>query len=258
MILSRLLIAGLLLCGVVLPANAQAPLNFEASYVVRLYGLTIGKASFKGSVEGDRYEVDGSLASAGLARVFDRTNASATMTGRLSPGRVVPERFTLDYDQDGRRSKTDIAFRNGNVATTKISPEPRKSSKKLVPLRSGDLVSVADPVSATLLARGTPQQICGRTLRIFEGATRIDVELSLAATGFVYGVGNSAVTCKGRFIPVAGFERGNGTFEYMREHSDLEFVYAPADRGLYMLHSLSARTEIGRVEMRAQTRRIDN
>ena len=256
-----LLLAGLL-AGAALPGFAPAAptseTRFASDFVITLRGFTVARASFTGTVAGDRYDVDGKLGSAGLARVFARTDATARASGRISSGAVQPDSFLLDYAQDGSSSRTAIAFRDGDAISTDIEPKPRAPSKKIVPITSSDLKSVADPVAATLIARGTADQICGRTLRIYEGGTRIDVQLSLKATGFVYGAGNRAVTCSGRFLPVAGMERGNKTYDFMRDKSDMEFVYAPAGPGgLHLLYALSARTEIGTVQLRAWRRKVE-
>lgn len=241
-----------------LPAAHAADTSFAADFVVTLHGFTIARANFSGRVDGDHYDVDGKLASAGLARVFARTDASAHASGRISSGAVQPESFLLDYAQADWSSKTAIVFKNGDAVSTDVEPKPETPSDKVIPITKADLKSVADPVAATLLARGTAGQICGRTLRIYEGGTRIDVQLTLKATGFVYGAGNRAVTCTGRFIPVAGMERGNKTYDFMRDKADMEFVYVPAGPGgLHMLHSLTARTEIGTVQLRSWRRKVD-
>jgi hypothetical protein len=254
--IARMLVLPALVLAVQHPASAAA-MGFDTDFVVTLRGFTIGRASFTGTIEGDHYEVNGKLASAGLARIFARTDATSTSIGEISTGAVEPESFLLNYAQDDWSSKTAIAFRNGNAVTTQIEPKPEPPGDKVIPITGADLKSVADPVSATLFARGSPEQICGRTLRIYEGGTRIDVQLSLKATGFVYGAGNHAVTCHGNFVPVAGMDRGNETYEYLRAKADMEFVYVPAaSGGLYMLHSLSTRTDIGTVRVKSWRRHV--
>jgi len=252
------MLAGGLLAGVFGSAPAlAADTSFDADFVVTLRGFTVGRANFAGSVDGDRYQVHGSLKSAGIARIFARTEASAQASGRISQGAVQPDSFLLNYAQDDQLSRTAIVFRNGDAISTRVEPKPAAPSAKAIPITGADLKSVADPVAATLLARGTADQICGRTLRIYEGGTRIDVRLALKGTGFVYGAGNRAVTCTGRFIPVAGMERDNKTYDFMREKADLQFVYVPAGPGgLHMLHSLTARTEIGTVQLRSWRRKV--
>lgn len=239
-------------------SQASADTRFEIDYVVTARGFTVARASFTGVVSGARYEVDGKLASAGLARIFARTDATARTVGALSAGAAEPESFMLNYVQDGNPSRTEIRFEDGAAVRTDIEPAPAAPADGVVPITKSDLQSVVDPVAATIVARGSPEQVCGRTLRVYEGGTRIDVALSLAATGFVYGAGNHAVTCKGSFIPVAGMSRDNESYEFMRDKADMEFVYVPAARdGLYLLHSVSARTEIGRVKLRAWRKKVD-
>lgn len=235
---------------------ADGAVRFSADYTITLRGITVAKAGFNGTVADRRYEVDGTLASAGIGRVLGRIDATARSAGSFDRPTPTPESFMLSFAQGGQTSKTELVFKNGNAVATSFQPD-WKAGPDVIPIRPGDLRSVADPVAATVVARGTPEEICGRTLRVYEGGTRIDVELRLAAVGFVEGAGNNAVTCRANFVPVAGMHPDNGTYDYLRKKADMEFVYVPAARGgLYVLHTMSARTDIGRVEMRAYRKAV--
>jgi hypothetical protein len=233
-------------------ALAQPAVSFETHYVVTVRGFTVGKATFNGKVQDDRFEVDGTLRSAGLARIFDRTEATSRSVGILGQGTPTPEGFMLSYSQGSAGdTKMEIAFASGNVASVTHQPELGPPGNNVVPISDADLRSVTDPVSATIVVRGTAQDICNRTLRIYEGGTRVDVQLSPVSVGWVYGAGNGAVTCKGQFNPVAGYIK-NSTYDYMRQHANMEFVYVPTHRqGLFMLHSITTQTDIGQVKLRA-------
>ncbi len=254
-------IGALIVVGAVaLPAStalAEPVVSFESQYVVTVRGFTVAKANFKGKVQGDRFEVDGTLKSAGLARVFDNTEATSRSVGVLSQGTPQPESFFLSYAQGSSAgTKMQIGFDNGNVASVTHEPKLGPPGDDAVPVAKSDLQSVTDPVSATIVARGSAENICHRTLRIYEGGTRVDVKLSPVSVGWVYGAGNGAVTCSGQFIPVAGYIKGN-TYDYMRKHADMEFVYVPTNRqGLFVLHSISARTDIGEVKVRAWQQKV--
>lgn len=236
---------------------AAQQIDFEVDYVVTVRSLTVAKANFGGKVAGDRFEVDGTLRSAGLARIFDKTEAKSRSVGILGKGTPQPENFLLSYAQGSSAgTRLEIAFRNGNVSTTTHQPELGPPGNDVVPVAKSDLHTVADPVSATIVARGAPRDICRRTLRIYEGGTRVDVQLKPLSVGWVYGAGNGAVTCSGQFVPVAGYIK-SGTYDYMRKHADMKFVYVPAHRrNLYTLHSISAKTDIGRVQLRAWRTRV--
>ncbi|MBX3532140.1 MAG: DUF3108 domain-containing protein [Rhizobiaceae bacterium] len=244
------------LTGVSGAAQADSPVKFSAEYVVTLRGITVAKAGFSGAVTGQRYEVEGQLASAGIGKVLGKTEASARSAGTFNQPTPTPESFMLSFAQGGHTSKTELIFKNGNAVSTSFQPD-WKAGSDTIPITPNDLQSVADPVAATVVARGTPDQICGRTLRVFEGGTRIDVELKLASVGFIEGIGNNAVTCRANFVPVAGMTANNGTYDYLRKKADMELIYVPAARGgLYLLHTMSARTDIGRVQLRAYRRNV--
>lgn len=238
-------------------AAAEPKVSFETDYVVTVRGLTVAKAHFDGKVEGNRFEVDGELRSAGLARIFDKTEARSRSVGVLADGTPQPQSFFLSYAQgNAPGTKMEIAFQNGAVARVTHEPKLGPPGDDVVPIRKTDLQSVTDPISATIVARGNAKDICRRTLRIYEGGTRVDVQLSPVSVGWVYGAGNGAVTCSGRFVPVAGYIKSQ-TYDYMRQHADMEFVYVPTHRhGLYMLHSISTQTDIGNVKLRAWRQKV--
>ncbi len=244
------------LAGTAFPAAAESPVRFKSEYVVTLRGITVAKASFAGAVTSQRYEVEGSLASSGVGRVLGTTQATARSAGLFSQPTPTPESFVMSYAQGSAAAKTELVFRNGTAVETRFQPD-WKAGPDIIPIQPHDLNAVADPIAATIVARGTPEEICGRTLRVFEGGTRIDVTLRLASVGFIEGVGNNAVTCKGDFIPVAGMHKNSGAYDYLRRKADMEFIYVPAARGgLYLLHTMSGRTDAGRVQLRAFRREV--
>ncbi len=249
-------LAGVMAMGAA-AAGAETAVYFDSEYVVTVRGFKVAKATFNGKVQGSRFEVDGKLRTAGLARIIDKTEATSRSVGILGSGTPMPDGFLLSYQQGSQPTgRTEIAFAGGNVARVTQQPEAGPPGDDVVPMADGDLKAVTDPVSATIVVRGTPQDICNRTLRIYEGGTRVDVRLSPKSVGWVYGAGNGAVTCKGQFIPVAGYIKTD-TYDYMRQHANLEFIYVPAHRGnLYMLHAITAQTEIGEVKLRAWKQKI--
>lgn len=225
------------------------PFKFEGEYTISVRGLSVGKARFTGKVEGNDYDVRGALWSSGLARMFAKTDASSRSRGSLETGTALPASFNLNYEQDGKKSRTRINFEEGKVVRTRFTPK-WKPAKGVIPVKEDHLRKVADPVSAVLMARGTPEQVCGRTLRIFEGGTRIDVRLKLDGVAPIENVSARAVTCKGKFIPVAGMSKKDKTYKQLAKDGNFEFVYVPAGGGgLYMLHSLTAQTDVGQVQM---------
>lgn len=253
-------IGALVLAGaLVLPsaATAEPTIGFETDYVITVRGFTVARATFNGKVEGKRFEVDGELRSAGLARIFDKTEARSRSVGILGEGTPQPDGFLLAYNQGSSGGKKmEIAFAEGNVVQVTHQPELGPPGDSAVPMSEGDLKSVTDPVSGTLVVRGRAEDVCRRRLRIYEGGTRVDVQLSPVSVGWVHGAGNGAVTCSGRFIPVAGYIKSH-TYEYMRRHANMEFVYVPTHRhDLYMLHAITARTDIGQVKLRAWRRKV--
>src|SRR5690606_17189072 len=102
MTLRRNLFAFALASAAISAQPALADTRFTAEYVLTVRGVTVAKASFSGSVTGDRYAVDGKLASSGLGRVVGKMDATAHSTGVFNQATPSPESFKLSYVQDGQ------------------------------------------------------------------------------------------------------------------------------------------------------------
>ena len=79
-----------------LPVNAvalEAPQTFRAEYRLSFLGLNVAKSTFVSKFSGDTFVLNGSLKSAGLAAMFDKTVAHTQVTGRIADDGVEP----LDY-----------------------------------------------------------------------------------------------------------------------------------------------------------------
>lgn len=245
----------LLLALLLLAAPAQAkPEVYRASYVVRLYGLTLARTSFASTVEGDRFSVSGDIRSAGVGRIVDDTKGKASVSGRLVRGAAAPEAFRIAYTSGSKNKRTEIDFADGAVSRTENVP-PLKPRGNWVPLRPADLKAAADPLSAVLVRAAGPQDVCARTLRYYDGELRADIVLSHVATGSfaLPGYSGEAVTCSARFVPVAGYRKGNSTIEYLRRNGRIAIVFAPmGSSGLYAPVRASVGTKIGTVTVEAE------
>ena len=70
------------------PSAAMAEQKkFVADYTVSLYGLTLARTSFTSTLDGDAITIDGTVASAGVARIIDDTKGTTTVRGPATVGR---------------------------------------------------------------------------------------------------------------------------------------------------------------------------
>lgn len=177
-------------------AGAQA---FHADYVVSYLGLKIARSSFATTIDGASYSLNGSFSSAGVAVLFDKTNGTTQIEGNVGPKGVEPATYALRYSSGGKKARTDIGFSRGNVVRVENVPASKAAkARDYIPVTQELLKSVFDPLSATLFTASKPEDVCKRTLRIFDGETRADVILSPAGTTkiAVKGYTGEAMRCK--------------------------------------------------------------
>lgn len=233
-------------------ALAEGPRRFEADYVVSVYGLPVGKARFRSEFEGKRFRIEGTLSSAGLARLFDKTQGTTTVRGRIGPDGLEPRRYDVDYTSGDDRQRTTIRFADGKVSA-RNRPKTKKRGSNWVKLTQKHLRAAFDPISATLIQADDVADVCDRTINVFDGEMRADIKLTHQSTGEVKGFSGQTVTCRAEFIPVAGYRKGRDQLEYLRTRSRMTVAFAPLEgTGFYSPVDASIGTEIGTVRIRAQ------
>ncbi len=230
--------------------TAGAAQTFRTDYSITLMGIPVGKASFTSVIGEDDFRIDGSLASAGMARLFDSTQGTTSASGRLSETGMTPRSYDLNYRSDKKTQRTAIRFSNGNVTATENVPPSRPRQGDWVHLQENHLTSVVDPISSTVLRAARPADVCNRTIRIYDGEMRADLRLAPA------GASRGQVTCTARFEPVAGYRPSRSALKYLRDRARITIAFAPlADTGFYAPVDASIGTQVGTVRIVAQTMR---
>lgn len=249
MLFSRLSLGlGLLLCAS--PGLAAAkPQVFKSGYTVSYLGFTLARSEISSSFEGDRYAIRGRLSSSGLASFFDSTTGGMKVSGRIGAKRAYPELYVVSYKTDEKKKRTIIRFGGNRVTETENVP-PLRKRKNWVAVSAADLDDVSDPISGTLLRARKAGEVCGQTIRLFDGEMRLDLRLSPEGTEDWNGV--EAVTCKARFVPVSGYRRDKRAIAFLRDRSDITIAFARLGTlDIYAPVRASIGTEIGTVTVSA-------
>ena len=92
-------------------------------------------------------------------------------------------------------------------------------------------------------------------MKAFDGEIRADMQLSYVNTAPVSigGFEGEAVTCTGRFKPVAGYHRGNKSLQYLSTKSRIVVKFAELGKtGIYAPIQASVSTKVGTVSIRAR------
>ncbi|WP_028034767.1 DUF3108 domain-containing protein [Chelativorans sp. J32] len=229
-------------------AGAEA---YHTRYDVSLFGFPVGRATFESRFEGEGFAIAGSFASAGIARIFERTDGTVKVNGRFARNSTRPSLYALEYTEGDKRQITTIRFQGGRVAETRNDPPLKKRGDDWVPLARNHLSGVADPISALLLPVSGNDAVCNRRIRVYDGEIRADIVLQPANEWEHFR--GAAVTCRARFVPVSGYRRNHSSITFLRDRGRMLVGFAPvAGRELYSPVEATIATKIGTVHIRAR------
>jgi hypothetical protein len=246
---------GLLAIALPTAAMAGSPQTFKGEYTVSFLGLSIAKSKFSSRYENGAYQIDGSVSSAGLAKLFDDTRGTISSKGTVSGQQMLPQAFRADYTSGKKASVVDIRFANDAVTATTVIPAPgKRDPKDWVPLGANDLKSVLDPMAATVIYADGLDKVCGRTVKFYDGEMRANLTLTYASKGTISvpGYKGDTVTCRMGFEPVAGYRKGRKALNYLKDRSRMMVTFAPLGQtGVYAPIHATVGTQIGTLTISA-------
>jgi hypothetical protein len=231
------------------PAHAELE-TFKGEYTVYYLGLPIARSSFDSQVGSDAFSVKGTVSSAGIATIFDSTKGTATASGAFKGGVTQPSAFKMNYAEGKRKQMTTLGFKNGDVVSTEnVPPLKKRSKKRWVPLDTNDLKGVLDPFSAGLIKASSPDEVCDRTIKLFDGEMRMNAVLRRRDTmPAAKEYGENVVTCRVKVKPVSGYRKGRRALDYLEKESKILVAFAPlGSTGVYAPVHATIGTEIGTV-----------
>ena len=233
----------------VTPAHAELE-TFKGEYTVYYLGLPIARSTFDSQVGSDAFSVKGTVSSAGIATIFDSTKGTATASGAFKGGVTQPSAFQMNYTEGKRKQMTTLGFKNGDVVSTEnVPPLKKRSRKRWVPLDTNDLKGVLDPFSAGLIKASSPDQVCDRTIKLFDGEMRVNAMLRrVKLCRRPRNMATRVVTCRVKVKPVSGYRKGRRALDYLEKESKILVAFAPlGSTGVYAPVYATIGTEIGTV-----------
>lgn len=224
--------SAVLALGMAAPGTARAQGKLEARYTASLAGIPIGTGSWTIDIGDSHYSAAASGVTTGLMRVFTggqgRSSSNGTLNGK--PSSAYAATITT-------RKKTDevrFTIANGSVKELKLDP-PADDDPERLPVTEAHRRGVLDPMSAMLLhapANGDmlSPEVCQRTLAVFDGRLRYDLQLAFKRMDKVkaeQGYSGLAVVCAVYFSPVAGYIPSRSAIKYVAKLRDMEIWLAP-------------------------------
>jgi hypothetical protein len=232
---------------------AQAQGRLEARYEATLGGLPLGQGRWQIDVKDDQYTAAVSGATSGILQVIASGQGTSAARGTISGGQPVPTTYASSLITGKKFDEVRILMSGGGVKEFMAEP-PALPNPNRVPLTEAHRRNVVDPMTATLLrAPGTGDtfvpEVCKRTLPIFDGRMRYDLQLSFKRLEKVKsekGYQGAVVVCAVHFSPIAGHIPDRAVIRYLIEQRDAEIWFAPiAGTRLMVPYRISIPTPLG-------------
>ncbi|MFK4824717.1 DUF3108 domain-containing protein [Paenochrobactrum sp. BZR 588] len=234
-------------------ASAYADDVYATQYRISIIGLTIARANTQTHIGQNDYILKGDFASSGIARIFDQTDGTLSINGKMAKGSFWPSSYHLQYQHKKKAKSTTIRFANGRVTDTKNSPAVKKRDP-WVALTEVHLKNISDPISAMMIRAKSPQDVCAQVLKTFDGQTRADLRLTYSGKGkySTKGFKGETVECTARFVPLGGYQKDKESINYLANKSKISISFATlGNSGIYAPVEARIGTKIGTVKVSA-------
>jgi Protein of unknown function (DUF3108) len=233
--------------------------KLDAQYTVTLAGLPIGRGAWVIDIGDDHFTSSASGATAGLIQIFASGHGQSAARGSISGGQLIPASYSSHIVTDQKTDDVRMVISSGAVKELHADP-PTVASADRVPVTEAQRRGVSDPMTASLIrvpGNGDPlvPQACQRTLSIFDGRMRYDLQLSFKRFDRVRsdtGYQGAVAVCAVRFAPIAGHVPDRTAIKYLVALRDIELWLAPiAGTRVMVPYRVSVPTPIGLGVMQA-------
>jgi len=170
-----------------------------------------------------------------VSRLVSDASARLTGNGHIFGKAVLPATYDMATVENGLSAHVAMAMRQGAVTSLVALPELAAAPDR-VPLTADHKTKVVDPLSAFLVPLDQPgipsgHRACDRTVRVFDGWTRYDVQLSYKETKAIDGGADTysgrIIVCAARYVPVAGHRPTRKAVQDLADNKRLEVWLAP-------------------------------
>jgi hypothetical protein len=233
--------------------------KLDARYVVTLAGLPIGQGAWVINIGDDYFTASASGGTSGLMQVFASGQGQSTARGSVSGGQPISSSYSSRIVADQKTDEVRMLISSGMVKEFRADP-PTVATPDRIPITEVHRRGISDPMTAALIrvpGNGDTlvPQACHRTLSIFDGRMRYDLQLAFKRFEGVRsekGYQGGAVVCAVRFAPIAGYIPDRAAIKYLVQLRDIEMWLAPiAGTRVMVPYRVSVPTPIGLGVMRA-------
>jgi hypothetical protein len=241
-------------------SRAADTVVLRASYAISIATIVVGKADAQTRFNGEDYSASLKGSTSGVTRLIADTSVSAAGTGRVVGTAIIPASYNLKTVEGHDRTTVDMAMRDGKVTDLLALPRLSKARDR-IPVKAEHKVGIVDPLSAFMIPLDQPgvpvgARVCNRTVRVFDGWQRYDIDLYYKETKAVDGSADMyagrVIVCGAHYIPIAGHRANFDSVKYMAANDRLEVWFVPAEHMPFMLpYRILIGTKIGDLVIQA-------
>ncbi|WP_257098998.1 DUF3108 domain-containing protein [Pseudovibrio flavus] len=237
----------------------------DGNYNISIAGITIGKGSMSLALRNNAYSAKVSMEPAGIGTLFSTGTGAAEARGWISGSRILPSRYEMVSQASERNFHVDLRQGSGHIRNELVRPRFKPSATR-IKVTNKHRKNAMDPLSAALMpvvSRGDElsPDACNRTLPIYDGWTRFDIEMTYKKMREVSGNGydGPVIVCKARWIPVAGHRPERKSVQLLARSNNMEVWLAPTGHKKVLIpYRISIPTGTGSLVVQAQELGLPN
>ncbi|MEQ8283658.1 MAG: DUF3108 domain-containing protein [Parvibaculum sp.] len=221
--------------------------GLQADYTVYIGGFKAAEGMISATLREEGYALKSFLGIAGIPKNFFDARWTMESEGHFSDARPQPERFAFHSDEKGKIKLREMVYdASGRPDTTFEPPLEPHDEIRVLPHEQQDTL---DPVSALLVPVAAGDNPCNRTIRVFDGKRRYDLQLDFDKEGALAtrdnGYSGKAIRCSVRMIPRSAMR--HTSFTRMLQQRDNAHIWLAAvnDGSIYIPVRIQVRTPIG-------------
>lgn len=215
------------------PAAAEL---LKAHYTVSIVGLHVGDIFADGTLGHENYRITLNAKLSGIAAMISSLRIALSSSGTIRKTGPLPSAYATSSANSNETRTLRMALSGGNVRAVEIMPPLEFNGLERVPVTEDDKRNILDPTSALLMPVAAGEDLvgasaCNRTLPIYDGYARFDIQLSFSGTRDVAlpGYKGPVSVCSAHYRPVSGHYVNSKSAKYMSENNGIEVWLAPIE-----------------------------
>lgn len=235
-------------------AGSAWPASIAGQYKFSFNGFEVGAYQFQHDFNGKTYAASGT---AEISAMFGAFTWKGTIKsqGTIDALAPTPTAYLMSYE--GKKvGSVAIAFDKRAVKSYEVLP-PKPPNPEAIPVKTDDLKSVFDPMTAILaISHTSGGKPCERSIPVFDGKTRFNLVMSYKGTEKTAdkrpsGLPSQLIVCNVKYVPVAGHKPKDFTNPWVG-YDKIEIALRPVpSANIFVPYRITVPTTIGSAIMSA-------